>query len=202
MDLQKFMQNFIWDYKEDEIVKCECYSKNCIQRKIQIFDIVKGYPTELKVCNSIVKLMFENVDYTTYLYSNFVEYVIYDYYKGRYGIKLLSLIEKDIRSFSNILITVVLSEKPCIGFKVPIIEIFSLMIQNKTMSNNKWILQKILVELEKYFDSNNFKKNKSLKLKVLGEIKKLRNVKDKDLDSTVIEIVNNVFQLIIKNQPL
>lgn len=55
----------------DTYDKCECYEKHCIKRRILVTDFFTEKQTPVLICNSIIKLLIENVAYRKNYYDNY-----------------------------------------------------------------------------------------------------------------------------------
>jgi hypothetical protein len=207
MNLQDFNFNFLYNFEEKQIAKCECYLDNCLERKIEIYDFITDKFVDLKICNTIIKLYFQNVpskyDERTH-YSDFIQSIIYKYYIYKYDIEVKNHWWGDQRLINATTVDILLSRRPFIYNRFSLEKCFDLLLNCEHLSYcaKENIALSISKSLENYYEKYNFKKNLTRKNQILCNLKKIKNFySNKELcEIEVLKIINELFLLTIKNK--
>lgn len=210
MNLAQFRSNFTWDYSNEIITTCECYSSNCLTRKIVFYDFFQEKNVKLNICNSVIKLYFENVGdfmFETFKlrinhYSELVESIIDDYYLNKYDFEFdpkmytMRFKQKELSKIQNVLINIEVSERPFIYKSINIEKCLKLIIDKKVEFS---LIYDVKKALKNYLLGAGFNKNKTLKESIVRELKKINSC-NPDIEVDVINIVNSILILILKNK--
>lgn len=207
MTIHEFKNNFTWDFDNTDLIEeCRCYKPNCLQRKINIFDEINGNWIGYKLCDSIVKLYYENVDYRLNEerhYSDFVESICIDYLKNKYGFITYSSCQVwrffNSKKIHERYFCVLESDKPYFSLYMNLKEALEFLVSNNNRTYGYFLLNKIKKCINKFFEDNDFKKNKNLQLEIKRELKKI-NTFTESYKNEIIDILNKIIILISKNK--
>jgi hypothetical protein len=203
MTLAQFKSNFTWDFSKQKIVNCECYLETCIQRKIHVFDFVERNSfIEIQICNTVVKLLYQNINPYDYLYHDFIESIIDDYYKEVHGIEIVNSRLAHSKNILENKVRFTTCDKPLIISDITIKQAFNLILDNKSLTYSDCFIGEITKSVEYFFKVQNYKYNKTLQGQIGIELKRLRNAVKNKVDVEIINIVNKILELTIKNNKL
>jgi len=205
MEPQQFLYNLEFDFNDAEnILKCSCYSENCIKRSIWFDDIISGYGVNLKFCHSTIKLAFENINrFDVGSYKDLMEYIVLYYHTSKYGIRMRTNDRSSLKELKSQCIFVCFSQKPFISGYCYLVDVLQYLVDNPVRITDEF-RYRIGQCFVTYFKRNNFKKNKTLKENIIKNLKKLSNwntlILSDPRDIEVLDILNKTLELTIKNQ--
>ena len=201
MKIIDFERQFSWDLTKEIIVNCECYSEECLIRNVIIYDFIQDIYISKKMCNSIVKLYFDNVPIEineNYHYSNLIELIIDKYYVSNYNISLESNNRDNVEIHNKVLLFE-LSYRPFVFKGINLELALQTILNMESLVAKQSLINLVKQTVKNYFNQNDFKKNKTLKKNILSQLNRLKFY-DQQLDSDLLEIFNNILLLILKNK--
>lgn len=207
----------------DTYDKCECYEKHCIKRRILVIDFFTEKEIPVLICNSIIKLLIENVDYRKNYYDNyhsgysysekcthlvreFFESVSIDYHNEKYK-KKIDFIDNSFfgyhsKDINDITISNLIVKSPKIYKRIFLKDCIDIFIENENIFICKDIKEKISYSLESFvIQINQYKKYNTLVQKITRNLKRFNDGFDKEYASTIlINILLDLFETEIKNK--
>ena len=201
--------------------KCECYENHCIKRKILITDFFTEKQTPVFICNSIIKLLIENVDYENRYFGNyhsgyrhtdkcvalvrdFFESISIEHHELKYkknnlfkGYRDFGVNERDI---NNISISNLILNSPKLYKSILLKDSIDIFLENDDYFFAYDIKKQIVHELHSFVNRiNQYKKYNSLSKKVSCNLKKFENGINKDYASSILmNILLDLFDTKIK----
>jgi len=203
--------------------KCECYEDHCIKRKILVTDFFTAKITPVLICNSIIKLLIENVDYENRYYE--------DYHSGYYHTKKCVILVRDFyesisiehheekykknnlflgyreyganeRDINNILISNLILESPKLYKSIFLKDCIDIFLENEDYYLIHDIKKQIVYQLSCFIRKiNQYKKYNSLTQKVTCNLKKFENGINKDYATGILmTILLDLFETEIKTK--
>jgi len=210
MNITDFKSNYKWDYSTNFLVQCECYSDNCITKKIRFYNPIHGGLVEYKICREIITQFFDNVDgYDSYdeklkrvhMYSDLLQNIIFEYYKLVHKLNVTENNYGYSKTLSKELVMFEVCYKPYVRVGVLVPEIFKIILEGDFLVNKYNIVPNLIYTLKYFFERNDYKYNKTLKKEVFALLKGITDFKiNENIDIKTLTILEKLYKITINKK--
>lgn len=210
MNITDFKSNYKWDYSTNFLAQCECYSDNCITKRIRFYNPIHGGLVEYKICREIITQFFDNVDdYSycdeqvrrSYLYSDLLKNIIVEYYMVVHNLNVTERNYGYSKNLSNEIVMFEVCYKPYVRVGILIPQVFEIILQGDFLINKYNIVPNLIDALKYFFERNDYKYNKTLKKEVFALLKGITDFKiNENIDIKTLTILEKLYKITINNK--
>lgn len=203
MNPKEFLQEIGFNFiGKDASHQCQCYSDNCIIRKIKFYNFFSHESVEFEICNNVFRLAIQNLDGWHWRGEYFcrndkdaiqclLKEMIIMYHENLYGINIFEEVDINKKSILSCYVYKDVMYRPLIYMKVRIDILFQLFIENKIYLSDEFKKQ-IKYSLENFVTNIQAKKYQKTLEKVNRAINKLndRNTRDFTINEILQELLD------------